>query len=167
MGKKINTERAIRTLQSKGVAFLTDMNIDLSKAKGLGNKSFGALDYFKNVGFRIVGLSKLRAVDGRYYPNSDDNEGGKKPKPVIGAQGERKWHSNADLVREKCSETIHLIELNRLQTKINNKHLYHKTKAEKRMLKDIKMNLNMPFRDTTLWHSEFEPKDIPLNKSKQ
>jgi len=166
MGKKINAERAIKTLQNKGVKFYTDNNIDISKAKNLGNRCFAFLDYFVDLGFHITGLHSMRRTDGSYYPNSD-SEAGKKPKPVILEKAEKRWHANADLVREKCSESLQLLELNRLQEKINNKHLYHKTKADKRMLKDIKANLNMPFSNTTLWHSEYDPKDIPLNKSKR
>jgi hypothetical protein len=165
MSKKVNAEKAIRTLQNKGVKFMIDNSIDLSKAKNLGNKSFGYLSYFIQLGFRVVGIHSMRKTDGAYYP-SNDSEGGKKPKPVVLVQGERKWHANADLVREKCSEAVQLLELNRLQEKTNNAFLYHKTKAEKVLLKGMKKEI-LPFTNTTLWSSEYIPKDIPLNKSKR
>lgn len=165
MSKNIKLETVIRSLQNKGVKiYVKEELISLKSAEGLGNKCFGYLDYFKDQGFTLVDTGSMHKSDGKFYPK--DEPVVKRDKPVETKKKEKRWHSYAEpeIIKERCSERLHLDEINHFQSKINREYLYAKTKADRKQLKDLKKNLSIPFIGQKIYSSEFNPKDIPTNK---
>jgi len=134
--------------------------VDISKAKDLGNRSWGYIDFFTKQGYSMIGIVDYNKSNTPIVKEVNYHK--RKIIPLVEKEKQKKWHSYADLANVlDSSESRQLQEINHFQNKFN-RHVFNKNKADKIRIKALKRKLDIPFGNVRVYNSEYGTK-VPVN----